>query len=322
MHTGVLSGYPSGQQVEGFVLITESGIKQTSSNKDYVRWSGLDYNAQMVSGTLFGADNTPPPQINAGMVYHTRGAIGQNRAGGLDVWSSAMVPVTDVPTIEEFKNSCYPTVHTNLLTHIIQQLTTYSECFQVPELKRLSQAMFAKMLPHLRTLPAGKSVHDDVRGGLAQHTYNVLSIVDTQLLKDHQLNMEALLFSALYHDIGKIHSYTGEMQMTEEGMFLPHLVDSVKILTECIILNDIKLDKKLRWQIEHCLSSHHGKEFSPAKPCTREANALYFADHMVSNIAHIEGKMRKREVGSDGWTTYSNILGTRAYIHSADTDGA
>lgn len=313
-----LSGYAPGSSVGGIALITSSIIRQSANGNEYARWRGFDCNAENIQGTYFGPNNNPP-NLQPGAVYSIKGSIGQSRNMDLDVWASSMELVTDESVISEFKKSCYPSVPEQKLSEIMANLLAYVNSIQDDNLRALASKIFEEYKEDMTVLPAGKKVHDARRGGLAEHTYEVLTIINNQLLMNKILDYDVLIFSALFHDIGKIRSYTDQIEMSEQGLFIPHIVESVKIVTEHRVLGDFSIPDNKMWHIEHCISSHHGKDASPVNPCSREALAIHFADYMVSSIAHVDTFILNGEVGEDGWTPYSRQLGGSAYIPDLDS---
>lgn len=317
MNTNPLGGHDVGSSVSGLAMITSALIRQSNNHNEYVRWEGLDYNADKIQGTYFGPNNNPP-KLQIGGVYEVSGSIGQSRNKSLDIWANNMVLVEDASVVAEFKGRCYPSVPEDRLNMVMNTLQTYCDSIQEQGLKALAHLILNHYKSELLTLPAGKTVHDARRGGLAEHTYEVLTILNNGLFVSKSLDFDVLFFSGLLHDIGKVRCYTNELQMSEQGRFVPHIVESIKIVTEFRIANSIVIPDKKLWHVEHCISSHHGKEHSPVNPSSREALALHFSDYMVSSIAHVDTFILDSEVGEDGWTPYSKILGGSAYIPNLD----
>jgi 3'-5' exoribonuclease len=176
------------------------------------------------------------------------------------------------------------------------------------------------MKPYLSKWPAGKVNHEPVQGGLAKHTWEVVTFCNNQLFLDKGVDRDVLIFSALYHDIGKIREYNSDLTWAPEGRLVPHVAIAVELITQALLrgVDDTAVPKKVMMQIMHCIMAHHGKGNGAVNPATREAVILHYADATLGLLGHFEEAIRRGNVGEDGWGAYSQWLETAPYVAQLD----
>lgn len=311
-----LSKQTEGARVDGWFLFQGARVRTAAkTGKSYLAWEGLDISGVRIRGTLFYDMGIGHPDLKEGEVVQAVGRIGRGHVG-LMVWAETLTKV-DGEDATKFSEMCYPKVPQESLDKIISDLRLYSQCFQEPNLQELSKHLFAVMDPFLARLPAGKINHEAVRGGLAKHTWEVVTFCNNQLFLE-KVDRDVLLFSALYHDIGKIREYNDNLVWAPEGRLVPHAAIAIELIADVMARNDIKISLKTLMHVKHCIMSHHGKEFSAVKPATREAIILHYADMVMSLLGHFDEVLRRGEVGEDGWASYSTRLETTPYIPQKD----
>lgn len=147
--------------------------------------------------------------------------------------------------------------------------------------------------------PAAKKLHQAYRGGLAEHTVNVVNICETICRIYPQINRDFLISTALLHDIGKIEEYSldGTIKYTDKGKLIGHIIIGTEMIQEKIQqIHGFPDD--LAMMIKHAILSHHGKfEFgSPKLPSILPAVALFYAD---DTDAKINGLVCMKEQNKD-----------------------
>lgn len=139
-----------------------------------------------------------------------------------------------------------------------------------------------------KTYPAAKSLHHAYKGGLLEHSLNVAKLASFICdFYENNLNRDVLIFSAAFHDFGKIYelSFSYTTTYTNEGRLLGHIIlaDEVLITKAATIPN---FPHKTLNLLRHILISHHGEyEFgSPKRPKTAEAFAIHFIDNLDAKL--------------------------------------
>lgn len=167
-----------------------------------------------------------------------------------------------------------------------------------------------EMRPRLLVAPAAKSVHHAYVGGLLEH---ILSVTGLALhMADHypELDRQALVAGAIFHDIGKVWELTGGLanDYSDEGRLLGHIYIGLEKLEP--YLRKSGLEPELVVHFKHLVLSHHGEyEFgSPRRPKTAEAVALHYADNMDAKMAQFRGLFAGMDEGETGWSPYQPTL--------------
>lgn len=177
--------------------------------------------------------------------------------------------------------------------------------------------------------PAASRNHHAQRGGLFEHTMEVVKVVGLFCDLYPTLNRDLAITIALLHDVGKIYTYSRPSggQYTLEGRLVGHLaMSTTEVFKALKKLPDFP--KRLRAKVLHGIVSHHGKleQGSPVAPMIPEAVLVYYADHLsgatVSALEMVEAK-RKRMAShhpSFDWDSEEDIFterniftGTRLY---------
>ena len=161
--------------------------------------------------------------------------------------------------------------------------------------------------------PAGIKNHHAYRGGLLEHTLNLMEVVLRITPRYPEINQDLLLIGAFLHDVGKTEELEYEQGYTygDEGQLLGHLVIGVEMVDRKIVeaerLGGETIDPELVLRLKHMLLSHHGEyEFgSPKLPMTLEATALAFLDNLDSKIASFSQQINDCPNNESSWTAYN-----------------
>ena len=157
------------------------------------------------------------------------------------------------------------------------------------ELKKLLLNIFDEVGEKFKNHAGAISIHHNFRGGLLEHTLEVIGYCERSIKFFSELNRDLLLTGAILHDIGKIEELelTTRVKGSQKGQFVGHLVLGLNFVSKK--LEEIEIDETTKNQILHLLVSHHGRlEYgSPKEPMTLEAVALYYADELSSKISEM-----------------------------------
>jgi 3'-5' exoribonuclease len=161
--------------------------------------------------------------------------------------------------------------------------------------------------------PAGIKNHHAYRGGLLEHTLNLMEVVLRIAPRYPEINADLLLLGAFLHDIGKTEELEYEQGYAygDEGQLIGHLVMGVEMIDQKVVeaekLGGEKIDPELVIRIKHMILSHHGEyEFgSPKLPMTLEATALAFLDNLDSKIASFSQQINDCPNNESSWTAYN-----------------
>jgi 3'-5' exoribonuclease len=171
-----------------------------------------------------------------------------------------------------------------------------------PRLRALGQAFLGEHGDRFRRTAGARSYHHARRGGLVEHTAQMMRVALELAPLYPQLNLDLLMAGVLFHDSGKLwENHLPETGFTmgydERGELLGHisigleLVNSIwrRVLTEenarawAALLPS---SEDVRMHLLHLIGAHHGEpQFgSPVSPKTPEAMALNYIDNLDARM--------------------------------------
>jgi 3'-5' exoribonuclease len=169
-----------------------------------------------------------------------------------------------------------------------------------PRLRALTQMFLNEWGDRFRRAAAARKYHHARRGGLVEHTAQMMRVAKQIAPLYPQLNLDLLIAGILFHDSGKL----WENQFSETGFVMDYdelgeLVGHISIGLEVVNSLWRKLDdnadvwktylpasEDVRLHLLHLIGSHHGqKELgSPVEPKTPEAMTLHYIDNLDSKL--------------------------------------
>jgi 3'-5' exoribonuclease len=171
-----------------------------------------------------------------------------------------------------------------------------------PRLRELSLLFLREYGERLRRAAGARNYHHARRGGLVEHTSQMMRSADAIATVYASLNRDLLLAGVLFHDAGKL----WENCFPKESFLMPHdfraeLIGHVSMGVELVnrlwqklkemdvfaSWNQLVPDSDLvRLHLIHLVAAHHGeKQFgSPVEPKTPEAIALHLIDNLDAKL--------------------------------------
>src|SRR5438270_11202140 len=170
-----------------------------------------------------------------------------------------------------------------------------------PRLRALCGAFLKEWGERFRRTAAARNYQRARRGGLVEHTAQMMRIATEIAPLYPQLNLDLLLAGILFHDCGKL----WENALTENGFVMGYdergeLMGHISIGLELInsfwrkILADngdawknlVPLSEDVRLHLLHLIGAHHGEKAfgSPVDPKTPEAMALHYIDNLDARL--------------------------------------
>ena len=170
-----------------------------------------------------------------------------------------------------------------------------------PRLRALCDAFVKEFSERFRRTAAARRNHHARRGGLVEHTAQMMRLAMAITPLYPQLNVDLLIAGILFHDSGKLwenhYSDSGfVMDYDERGELVGHisigleLVNSLwrKVSTEHDgnWKNLSPSSEDVRLHLLHLIGAHHGeKQFgSPVDPKTPEAMTLHYIDNLDARL--------------------------------------
>lgn len=204
------------------------------------------------------------------------------------------------------------------LNEIINELEQISlEEFKTVEIKSLNDYFFGnpEFMSKFKQGIGGLSQHHNYRGGLAEHTLNVVYITKMLAYRYDCRFKEIAILGAKLHDIGKIEEYSteGPFKVTMRGEMEGHIVIGMHMIEEAFNAGGDIYSEDFKHRLRGCIVQHHGKvEYgSPKPPNTEEAYIVHFADYVDATMNKI-GQI-KDITEPDTWSDYDRRIGTKLY---------
>jgi 3'-5' exoribonuclease len=171
-----------------------------------------------------------------------------------------------------------------------------------PRLRGIVNLMLADFGERYRRAAAARTYHHARRGGLVEHTAQMLRTADAIAALYPGLNRDLLLAGVLFHDFGKLWENCPEangfaMPFDERGELIGHITLGIEALNnlwrkllaspEASAWSELEpANEDVRNHLIHLIASHHGElEFgSPVSPKTPEAWALHHIDNLDAKL--------------------------------------
>ena len=180
---------------------------------------------------------------------------------------------------------------------ILQTIQTIAD----PRLHALCEAFLQEWGDRLRRTAAARNYHHARRGGLVEHTAQMMRIAKQIAPLYPDLNLDLLLAGILFHDSGKLWENALPengfvMNYDERGELIGHISIGLELVNSlwrrlsaenAAAWKDlVPASEDVRLHLLHLIGAHHGEpEFgSPVAPKTPEAMALHYIDNLDARL--------------------------------------
>src|SRR5258705_6252867 len=180
---------------------------------------------------------------------------------------------------------------------IMQAVTAISD----PRLRGICELFLKDFGERFRRTAAARNYHHARRGGLVEHTAQMIRVAVALCPLYPQLNLDLLLAGILFHDSGKLwENHLPEdgctMGFDERGELMGHISIGLELVNS--LWRKLSVDHGEEWKhlapssddvrlhLLHLIGAHHGEpEFgSPVSPKTPEAMALHYIDNLDARL--------------------------------------
>jgi 3'-5' exoribonuclease len=180
---------------------------------------------------------------------------------------------------------------------ILQTIQTIAD----PRLRALCEAFLKEWGDRFRRTAAARNYHHARRGGLVEHTAQMMRVAKEIAPLYPELNLDLLLAGILFHDSGKLWENALPengfvMNYDERGELIGHISIGLELVNSlwrrlsaenaAAWKNLVPLSEDVRVHLLHLIGAHHGEpEFgSPVAPKTPEAMALHYIDNLDARL--------------------------------------
>ena len=191
--------------------------------------------------------------------------------------------------------------------------------------RRLMKSVLSdeQMRQRLLHAPGAKNIHHAYRGGLLEHTLQVIRLCLAVAELYPQLDREILVVAAVLHDLGKAWEldWGVSRDYTDQGRLIGHITLGLDQVMP-FVLGVPELDPDLVLHLKHLLLSHHGEYAfgSPRRPKTQEAFVLHFMDNLDAKVNSVEQALSGLPPETQGWSAYQHTLERMVYRPKKTSD--
>ena len=170
-----------------------------------------------------------------------------------------------------------------------------------PRLHTLCEAFLKEWGDRFRRTAAARNYHHARRGGLVEHTAQMMRVAKQIAPLYPDLNLDLLLAGILFHDSGKLWENALPengfvMNYDERGELVGHISIGLELVNSlwrrlsaenaAAWKNLVPASEDVRLHLLHLIGAHHGEpEFgSPVAPKTPEAMALHYVDNLDARL--------------------------------------
>lgn len=267
--------------MEYITLSRTDGI--TSKGSPFITLKLADEN-EVINIAVWDAAPTDGPKVGQLVAFlNIRDNQGKKSANKTDMM------VRNFPTPEHpLYNKLPRPVERKKWDSTISTLLTY--CSD-DKLKDIIQDFGNKLYDPYSKYPAATSVHHAFPGGLLNHTWQMLHMLEGlyPVLPYDDVKAERMILAILFHDYGKVYEYNRDGETQEAMYLLGHIyISAYKLHDE---LKKAGIDEHEATRIVHCVLAHHGtREFgSPVVPCMQEAVIVNYLDNISAKTDAITG---------------------------------
>jgi 3'-5' exoribonuclease len=306
-----INDFKVNEQVDSFFVMNKKELKLTKYDKPYLQITLSDSTGR-IEARLWDNAEKYNEMAETGDVVHVKGVVDKFREEKqlkLDVIAKAderAFRYEDMVRVAENRDEVY------------EKITALLKGIKNKWLKALVEAFISDkdFIAMFKDGLGAKSWHNAYVGGLMEHTYEVMCLVDHMCDLYPEAHRELTIFGAFLHDIGKVHELdVKRMEYTTEGGLVGHIAIGYKILMQKIAeIPDFPGDLCIR--LEHIILSHHGEyeQQSPVLPKTLEATIIYHADDLVSQANAVKEIQKGQAEEGKVWSPFISIKNRKYYI--------
>ncbi len=297
-----------GVQVDSVFMVSKKLVKQKKSGQDYCLICLQDKGGS-IDGVMwteaFDKLSNADRLFNEGDFVNIKGEITDYRGSKQLLVSS----LQRIENKEEIQYSDFIRTSKRNIAEMYSEMKTFINSIENIYLKKLLDSFFEdkQFKEEFSDATAAVQYHHAYKGGLLEHSLNIVKICDKLSEIYENLNRDLIITGAILHDIGKIKEYKVDIviKITDEGRLLGHITIGYGMILEKIKKIEA-FPEDLKERLLHIILSHHGqKEFgSPKRPKILEAFIVYHVDHMDADVGGFN-IILEESGGKSDWSEYA-----------------
>lgn len=307
-----ISDLREGERVNSPFLLKKKELGKTKNDKPYLRLAFADKTG-LIEARLWDMAEVVDKRINTGQAVIVKGIV--------DVWrNNTQIKVDDVFPAAEDEFDKVDLIR--CVADIEQILENIKGLFR-RHLKNkwiillvTSLLEDEELIERLKKAPGARSWHNAYIGGLLEHTYEVMMVIERMFELYPEINKDVALLGAFWHDIGKMDELDAEtFEYTNSGSLIGHIAMGYELLHRRIrAIPDFPQDLALH--LKHLILAHHGEyeQQSPVLPKTLEAIIVYHADNLVSQANAVREIMIANAANDTDWSNFISIKNRKFFL--------
>jgi 3'-5' exoribonuclease len=315
--TQFINDIKAGDAVDSFFIISEKQVKKKKNGEDYCTVLLQDREGT-VEGIIWTEVFLKAGSFLEGDLVEIKGVVREYKG-------KKQIVINVIKKIE--KDGCgdlsdfIKTTDKNI-DRMFEEMSVFIDSVENSHLKELLNSFISDkdFVEGFKSSTAAVRYHHAYKGGLLEHTLNVVKICSMLAGIYDNLNRDLLIAGAMLHDIGKIKEYSSGiiLKATNRGRLLGHIAIGYGWVREKI-RHISGFPEELSDRLLHLILSHHGYyEFgSPRRPKILEAFVLYHVDHLDGDIGGFNAVLENTSDDSE-WSDYARNFDRRVFVKKLD----
>jgi len=299
-----------GENIETVYLLRKKEMQKTKDNKPYLMLVFSDRTG-MIEARMWDNAEDANSKVDAGSPVLVKGTVNSWK----DNIQLKIDQISAVPAGEFKMDDLIRSVEN--IDEIFGSVKNYISEISNKWLKLLADQFLddEQFMDRFKKAAGAKNWHNAYKGGLLEHTNEVMFIVDKVCGLYPQADRDLCLLGAFLHDIGKVLEIdSNTLEYTLEGGLIGHLPLGFEMVSDKINHMD-GFPKDLASYVQHIILSHHGEyqQQSPVLPKTLEATIIYHADELVSQANAVKEIIQSQSDNIREWSNFVSIK-NRKYL--------
>jgi 3'-5' exoribonuclease len=309
-----ISEFKANDRIDSFFQLRKKNLKLTKKDNPYLELTLADKTGT-IEGRVWEDAEGMNSSADTGDIVRVKGTIDKFREE-----NQIKVDLMEKAEEGDFDRADMVRVAENI-SEVKEKIKIYLEQIEDPWIKKLAGSFWsdAELIEKFSHGVGGKSWHNAYVGGLMEHTYEVMYIVDKMCELYPAADRDLAILGAFMHDIGKVFELDADkMEYTVLGGLIGHIGIGHKMLVEKI--SEIEnFPPEISMKLEHIILSHHGEyeQQSPVLPKTLEATIVYQTDELVSQANAVKEIIVSQSGEGRAWSNFVVIKNRKYYLEGS-----
>ncbi len=278
-----------GDNVLGYLFIKNQLVKTAANGSRYFNMTLSDADFDTIEAKMWNVQEADEEEFTGGQLIKIKGVV-QEYNGRLQLIVNRIRQANagDDVVLDDYVQTA-PVKVAEMMADVYATI----DGFENGDLATITRTILSDKEDKLTYVPAAKSFHHAIKGGLLYHTWSMLQIGKSLTPLYPFLNSDLLYAGILLHDIGKITEMVSDANgsvsdYSPEGKLLGHIVTEIVEIEE--YGKRLDTDAEVLLLLKHMILSHHyeAEYGSPVRPMFPEAELLHHIDIIDARMNTME----------------------------------